>query len=288
MSEYILLLLGAASVGLGVVFGYLARQNIARFQVGSIEETLRKRLSEAQQESQKITLEAKKKAVEILDSARKNIEEKEREIGDLQRKLERRQGILDQKIIDLRKREKDFQKDKGRVMELKERMEETLKKKEEELEKISGLSKDKAREELFLEIEKGYKKDLQEKMSKLEKEGEERFERKAKEILASTVQRLAVPSILEHTTTSVSLPDDEIKGRIIGKEGRNIKAFESATGVELIVDETPGVVLLSSFDPLRREVAKIALQELVRDARIQPTRIEETVEKIEKEMGGKK
>lgn len=287
MSEYLLLILGAASLGIGAILGYFARQSIARFQAGSIEENLQKRLREARVEAQDIIIKAKNRAVKILDSAQKAISEKEKEVNILQRQLERKRGILEQKLLDSKKESKQVKEETQKIEELRTKAEEFLRKRKEELEKISGVSADRAREELLREIEREYKKEIQEKILKLEKEGEKSLKEKAKEILAFVIQRSISPTISEFTTTSVSLPDDEIKGRIIGKEGRNIKAFENATGVELIVDETPNVVFLSSFDPLRREVAKISLQTLIKDGRIQPGRIEETVEKIKKEMPGR-
>jgi len=287
MSEYLLLILGAASLGIGAILGYFARQSIARFQAGSIEENLQKRLREARVEAQDIIIKAKNRAVKILDSAQKAISEKEKEVNILQRQLERKRGILEQRLLDSKKESKQVKEETQKIEELRTKAEEFLRKRKEELEKISGVSADRAREELLREIEREYKKEIQEKILKLEKEGEKSLKEKAKEILAFVIQRSISPTISEFTTTSVSLPDDEIKGRIIGKEGRNIKAFENATGVELIVDETPNVVFLSSFDPLRREVAKISLQTLIKDGRIQPGRIEETVEKIKKEMPGR-
>jgi len=284
MSEYLLLILGAASLGMGAILGYFTRQNIARFQAGSIEENLQKRLREARADGQDIIIKAKNRAVKILDSAQKAISERETEVNIFQRQLERKRGILEQKLIDSKRESKIAREEMKKVEELKAKAGELLKQRKEGLEKIGGISAAKAKEELLKEIEREYKREIQEKILKLEKEGERIVKEKAKEILAFVVQRSVTSAISEFTTTSISLPDDEIKGRIIGKEGRNIKAFESATGVELLVDETPNVVFLSSFDPLRREIAKVALQTLIKDGRIQPGRIEETVEKVKKEI----
>lgn len=284
MSEYLLLILGAASLGIGTIIGYLTRQNIAKFQAGSIEETLQKRLREAKVEGQDIIIKAKNKASKILDSTKKAIVKREDEINSLQRQLERQKGALGQKMTDFRKKEARIREETEKIGGLKAKAEELFEQRKEVLEKVSGINADKAKEELLRDIEREHQKDIKEKMSKLEKEGERRLEKKGKEILAFVVQRAVSPSISEFTTTSVPLPDDEIKGRIIGKEGRNIKAFENATGVELLVDETPDTVFLSSFDPLRREIANVALKRLIKDSRIQPVRIEETVEKVKKEI----
>lgn len=284
MSEYLLLILGALALALGAVLGYFTRQNIAKYQKGSAEERVQKKLSEAKQEANNIVLEAKRKAMEISEEAKKSAEQKNKEINQLKNRLERKQGILDQKISDHNNKEAELQQSKEEVENTKEKIKEIKEKKESELEEIGNVSKEDARKEIFKEAEQESKKEIEEKISRMEKEGEERFQSKAKEILAFAVQRSVPSSVSELTTTSISLSDDEVKGRIIGKEGRNIRAFEQVTGVELMVDDSPGVVFLSSFDPMRREVAKIALQKLIKDSRIQPARIEKIVRETEEEI----
>lgn len=284
MTEYILLLIGVASLGTGAVLGYFTRQNIAKFQAGSIEGRLQQKLGESKRQAENIVLEAKKKALSITDTAKKEIIRKEENLADLEKRLERKQGILEQKSLDFRRQEKEVRDGKEEIEGLKKRAADLISQKNDELEKIAGISKEEAKNTIIKESENEYKKEIEQKISKLEKEGEEKFNQKLKEILAFAVQRGTSSILSDLTVSSISIPDDEIKGRIIGKEGRNIKAFENATGVELIVDETPNVVFLSSFDPLRREVAKIALGELVKDGRIQPARIEDIVKKIEDQM----
>lgn len=284
MSEIILIIFGAGAICFGAILGYFTRQSIAKYQAGSAEEKAQKVLSNAKQEAEKILLDAKKNAFSTLQEAKKKIEEKENSLLEAEKKIAREKGILEQKNLELRRREREVVKEKERLEEIKEKIEEIGKKKIKELEKISGLSKDEAREQLLKEIEREYKEELEKKMSLLEKENKEKIDQKAREILAFAVQRGVALNLEDLTTIPISIPDDEIKGRIIGKEGRNIRAFENATGTEIIVDETPNVVFLSSFDPLRREIAKIALQELIRDGRIQPTRIEEIVKKIEEQI----
>lgn len=284
MSEYILLILGAACLAIGAVLGYLVRQNIAKFQSGSVEQTIQKKLTEARTEAKNIILEAKKKAFSVTEEARKSLEKREKEIANFERQLERKQGILEQKLIDFEEQQKALQRSKREILRLRQEAEEIINQKKQELEKISGLSQEEAKKEILNEVEKEYQKEFQQKLSKLEQRGEENLQARAKEILASVVQKMASSSLPELTTTSVSLPDEEIKGRIIGKEGRNIKAFEEATNVELIVDETPNVVFLSSFDPMRREIARLALEKLIKDGRIQPSRIETVVKEIQEKM----
>lgn len=284
MTEYILLILGAASLGVGAVLGYFTRQSVAKFQAGSIERTIQEKLSEAKTEAQNIILDAKKKAFSLSEQTRKKIEDRERELMVLERQLERRQGILDQKIADFEEKEKNLLREKRELARLRGEIDKIISQKKQELERISGISKEEAKKEIFAETQKEYQKEFEQKLSRLEKEGEEKIQQRAKEVLSFAVQRLPSSSITELTTTIVSLPDDEIKGRIIGKEGRNIKAFEEAIGVELMVDETPNVVFLSSFDPLRREIAKIALERLIKDGRIQPSRIEEIVKDVQEKI----
>lgn len=282
--DYILLILGPGSIIIGAILGYFVRRSIAKFQIGSLEQTLQKRISEAKTGAQNIILEAKKKAFLILEETRAKIENKEDRLNIFDKQLERKRGILEQKIIDFRKREKIIREKEEGISAIEEEAKKMADKRKKELEKITGISTEEAKKQIILEAEKDYQNEIQEKLSKLEREGEERFEKKAKEILAFSVQRAVVHSLREYTTVTVSLPDDEIKGRIIGKEGRNIKAFENSSGVEVVVDETPGVVFLSSFDPMRREIAKVALERLIRDSRIQPSRIEEIIKKVEEEM----
>jgi len=198
--------------------------------------------------------------------------------------LLKRENVLDQKLSDFEQKQKEFQEKVERLKEIKESLESLKAEGLENLERISGLSRVEARTELLASLEKEYQKDLLEKLRKLEQEGEARFEKKAKEILTAAVQKFALSQVQEITTTTVSLPNEEIKGRIIGKEGRNIRALESLTGVELVVDETPETVVISGFDPIRRQVAKVALEKLIQDGRIQPARIEEKVEEAQREI----
>jgi ribonuclease Y len=156
--------------------------------------------------------------------------------------------------------------------------------KKTELEKIAKLTEGEAKEELLKDIEKKYEEDILIKIQKLENSNEEKLDLRAKDILATSIQRLAVSTASDFMTTTVAIPNNEIKGKIIGKEGRNIRAFERVAGVELIVDDTPGSIVISSFDPVRRQVARVALENLILDGRIQPAKIEELVEKAKEEI----
>jgi len=271
-------------IALSFVLGYVLRQEIVKRNVQSLENKTREKLLKAKEEAEKILLEARQKANELLEEKRKELETSEKRILEMQRLLVEREKKLIEKENLQEEREKELQKKEGF---LKER-EESLKKIEEEkkkyLEEISRLSEKEAKEQLFGMIEKMYQQDFLERINRLKKQYQDQYEKKAKEILATCIERLALFQVQNLTTTVLPLPSEEIKGRIIGKEGRNIRTFENLTGVNLILDETPETVVISSFNPLRRHIAKRALEKLIQDGRIQPARIEEIVKETEKEV----
>lgn len=287
MNQIILLFVGIVSLIIGSVLGYYARQSIARKRAGTLEQRLQKKVSQAKNEAQSILDEAKRKASVFLEKTRKGAEERQRELLKSEQLLLKRETGLDDKFSLLGEKEKEFELKVGKLKQIKENLEGLKEEALKKLEKISGFSKEGAKKELFKNLEKEYQAEILEKIRKLEKGGSEQFEKKAMEILATVIQRCTISQAQELTTTTVSLPSDEIKGRIIGKEGRNIKALEKLTGVEVIVDDTPEAVVISGFDPIRRQIAKIALEKLIADGRIQPARIEEQVQKAETEIGKK-
>ncbi len=284
MEEIILLLTGTAALFAGAALGYFARQSIAKRDHRALETKVQKRIDSARKSSKEIIVKAKKKAAEMVEEARKETEEKTDELFKREKFLLKRENTLDQKVTAHEKREKVFNQKIKRLRELKAEVDEMQKKAEEELTKISGFSKEEAKQELYKAMEKEHEADILERINKLEREGEDRYLVRAKEILSSVIQKYSSSQVQDLTTTNVGLPDDDIKGRIIGKEGRNIKTLEKLTGAEVVVDDTPGTVIISSFDPVRRQIAKIALEKLIFDGRIQPARIEEMVEKAEEEV----
>ena len=284
MNLFILLIIGIICLWVGSILGYYARRSLAKKQIGSLEIKIQKRLSQAKSEAEKIQLEAQQKADEIIEKARNEEKLRRQELLKTEKLLLRRERLLQAKIADNEEREKEIFKKAEEIKALKKNLEEMRAEETKRLEKISGLSKDKARQELLSIVEKEHQKEVLDKMVKLEREGQEKTEEKAKEVIATAIQRYSLPLTQELTTTTINLPSDKIKGRIIGKEGRNIRAFEKATGVEVIVDETPEVVILSSFSPLRRHIAKLAMSKLIEDGRIQPARIEEVVKRTEEEV----
>jgi len=284
MNQFIPLFVAFFALIIGVTLGYYTRQSIARKQAGTIEQKLAKKIEEAKIGIQKLQNEAKEKATKILERIQKEEEERRKELFRAEQILLKRENFLNEKLSNLEQKEIEFQTKANQLKEIKDSIEELRQKALDDLEKISGFSKDEAKKELLISLEKDYQKEILERLKKLEEEGEEKYEKRAKEILAQAIQKYGASQAQEITTTTLVLPSDEIKGRIIGKEGRNIKTLEKLTGVEIIIDETPEAVVISGFDPTRRQIAKIALEKLIQDGRIQPARIEEMVEKAEKEI----
>lgn len=284
MSIFVVLGIGIASLMGGSILGYLARQTVAKRKVDTLEATLHKKLSDAQKRADEIVKKAKQKGRGIIEKAEEEGEERKEELLKTQRFLRKKEDKLDQRSEDILEREKKIKTKVEKLKKAKEVIEKLREEEKEKLERVSKLSKEEAKEELLERVEKEYEADLLAIIRKLEREGEERYEARAKEILASAIQRYALPQAQDITTSTLSLPDDDIKGRIIGKGGRNIRLLEKLTGTEVVVDETPETVMISSFNPTRRQVAKLALRRLIKDGRIQPAKIEEEVEKAEADI----
>jgi len=281
------LIIGAFALAAGAALGYLIRQLLATRNTSSIEATIKRQLEESKTQTKEALLEAKDKAVKILEDAKNQ----ERERLGLLARQEDRLNIqfkkIEQKENELESGKKDLERQADQIKTIRQETDALKKKSEEIVEQVSGLNREEAKAKLFSQIEEDSRNELMAGVKKLEKNRIEELEKKAREIMTTAVQRYARSHISEITTSTVSLPSDELKGRIIGKEGRNIRALERLTGVEIIVDETPESITLSSFDPLRREIAKIALLKLMSDGRIQPAKIEEKVEEAKKEISKK-
>ena len=281
--ETVLLLAGAAGLT-GIAVGYFLRVLLTMGKKGSVEMEIKQMILAAKEESTKITDEAAKKAEERLIELREEEKTREGEFKKTEERLIKKESFLDDRQREL---DKEAEKVKNKIEEadkVREHAETLEKEKEAELERISELTVEGAKDELLKDVEKRYEEDLMVRMQKLEMNSAEKLDRKAKDILAASIQRLASSTAAEIMTTTVSIPNDEIKGKVIGKEGRNIRAFERAAGVELIVDDTPGSIIISSFDPIRRQIARVALENLILDGRIQPAKIEEMLEKAKTEI----
>jgi len=269
---------------IGVFLGYYARQSLVKKRKGTIEAKLEKKIKDTKEEAERIIKEAKAKADEILNKAQEEFRQRREELLQTERVLLKREQALDQKILQQEQREKEFEEKVQKLKEIKDNLVKEREELERKLERLARMTEKEAREELLKQIEKEYEKDIVDRIQKIQKEGEEKYTQKAKEILSLAIQRYAASQAQEITTSIVNLPSEDIKGRIIGKEGRNIKVFEELTGVEVLVDETPDSVVISCFHPVRREIARVALENLIKDGRIQPARIEEFVQKAREEV----
>lgn len=268
----------------GIAVGYMLRRTIAIKQADDAERKSRDLVYAAKEEQKKILLSARDSALKIIDDAKKEENVRRQEIGRLRERLEKREEIFDKKFIEIERKEKEIQRGNEEVLKIREEIKGIRKDQVEKLEKIASLTKERAKDILLDLVEKESGEDLMVRIRKLEQENSDVIEKKAKEFLTSAIERCASSHAAETTTTSVSLPSDEMKGRIIGREGRNIRTIEQMTGVEIIIDDTPGAILISGFSPIRRNVAKIALEKLIKDGRIHPGRIEEAVEAAKKEL----
>lgn len=262
----------------GIAIGYYLRLIISLGKKGSMELEIKEMLLTAKEEAKKITSEAESKAKKMADEARSEIREKEEKIQHSETRIIKKEDLLDKRQEDIDKEVEAIKEKITEIKAIKERAEKLEQDKSKELEKVAGMNTDDARQMLIKSVERNAEQDLLLRIQKLEQNGEEVLEKKAQDILATSIQRLANSVASDIMSTSITIPSDDLKGKIIGKEGRNIKAFERMTGVEVIVDDTPGTIIISSFDPVRRHVAKVALEELIKDGRIQPAKIEKAVE----------
>ncbi len=268
----------------GAIAGFGANAVITKRKLGTAQDQAEKELAKAKREAAKVLDDARGEAGKLREEARKEEQSRRKEFKDIEQRLVGREEALDRKLDELDKRSEKLRKGEAEVEELKEEIRAIRTRQQEKLEKIAKLSRDEAAEKLMQMTERDIKNDLTGLVSKLQTEAKEQAEERAGAIIVGAMERMASEVTAERTITSVKLEDEEMKGRIIGKEGRNIQALQRATGVDIMVDDTPGYIVLSSFDPVRREIARQALEMLMKDGRIHPGRIEEVVEKAQKNV----
>ncbi|HVV25697.1 MAG TPA: ribonuclease Y [Candidatus Saccharimonadales bacterium] len=271
-----------AIVGLAAGFG--ANMAVNKQRASSAEAKAEKELQKAKKEADKLVDQAREEANKAVEETRKEEQARRRELKDLEKRLVTREEALDKKLDELDKRNEKLRKGEDEVEELKNEVRDIRKKQQEKLEKIAKLTKADAADKLMQMTERDIKQDLLGLITKLQNEARDNAEEQAALVITTAMERMASEVTAERTVTSIKLEDEEMKGRIIGKEGRNIQALQRATGVDILVDDTPGYVVLSSFDPVRREVARQALEMLMKDGRIHPGRIEEVVAKAQKQV----
>lgn len=268
----------------GLAAGYFVRQQLAAKGTKSAEESAKNKAAEAQKEADKLIADAKLKAVSIVEEGQKTEKERKQKLDQIEERLLKREEALSAQLLNLTTRETKLNDELKKVDQIKAEAEANHKKTIEHLEKITGMRADEAKAMIIKDIQERYKADMVATIQKVERERRDEVEKKASEIITTALMRYARGHVADVTTSVFHLPSEDIKGKIIGREGRNIKALERATGVEIVVDETPEAIILSSFDPLRREIARMTLEKMIKDGRIQPARIEETVEQCKQEL----
>jgi ribonuclease Y len=279
---------GVLILAIGLLIGYAYRKNVAEAKVAKAEDAVKQLYEEARVKAadikKEMILEAKEEAIKTRTETERENRERRAELQRTERRLFQREESLDKKMEGLEQREKELAKRENGVEKAEADVAALHDQQLAELERISGLSMDAAREILLENVEREARHDAALLIREIEAKTKEEADKRARNIVALAIQRCAADHVAETTVSVVPLPNDEMKGRIIGREGRNIRALETATGVDLIIDDTPEAVILSGFDPVRREIARITLEKLILDGRIHPARIEETVEKARKEV----
>ena len=269
---------------MGGVIGYFSRQFFAKKQVESAEAKVGKIFSDAKDKAGETVLEAQNKAVKILEDAKADESERVRQIARNEERVAKKEDALDKKSTDIDKQKEGLQEKSKQIMSIKEEVEKIKEEQLEKLQKIAELDQEKARAIIIDRVEKTHQEEILKRIKILEAEGIEEVTKKANNIIVQAIQKYSGTHTAETTTSTVEIPSDEMKGRIIGREGRNIRTLEQLTGVEVIIDDTPETIIISGFDPIRRQVAKLSLEKLISDGRIHPARIEEVVDETKKEI----
>ena len=276
------------ALAIGALIGYIYRKNVGEKAIGSAEQKARNLILDAENKSETMKketiLEAKEEAHRVRSEAERDARERRIEIQRSERRLIQKEESLDKKIENIEKKEESITQKEQILINKQKELDGFISKQMEELERISGYTAEEAKAILLANTEKEIRHEASIMIKEIEGKAKEEAEKRAKNIITGAIQRCAADHVAESTVSVVALPNDEMKGRIIGREGRNIRTIETLTGVDLIIDDTPEAVILSGFDPVRREVARIALEKLIVDGRIHPARIEEMVEKAEKEV----
>lgn len=284
MENLIFIITLAIAAPLGMVIGYFGRKQMAARETDSAEAKAENLINEAKAKHKEFILQAKDKALKIIDTAKQEEAERRTEINSFQKRLETREARFDQKLLELENQQQRLRDKAEQIEQIKNEIQQIKKEQLLKLEQIANLSQEEGKKVLLENLEEEMKDNLVQRLKKLEEENQKELENRTRTLLSTVIQRYAASHVAETTTTTVSLPNDEMKGRIIGKEGRNIKTIEQLTGVEIIVDDTPEAIVVSGFSPIRRHLAKRALDKLIADGRIHPTRIENAIAESKKEL----
>ena len=288
MEVWLVVLLLVVTAVICISVGYIYRRHIAEAKVEKAEDAVKRLIVDAQKKAEAVkketVLEAKEEIHALRTEFDRESKERRNEIQRVERRLVQREETLDKKVANVEAKEEQVNKRLKEITKRKEEIDQTFADQIEQLEKISGMTSDDAKNLLLEKVEQETRRDMAIYVREIEGRAKEDADKKSREIIANAIQKYAADHVAENTVSVVSLPNDEMKGRIIGREGRNIRALETATGIDLIIDDTPEAVILSGFDPIRREIARISLEKLIIDGRIHPARIEEMVKKARKEV----
>ncbi len=288
MSPIIAIILIIVALAIGMAAGFLYRQNVTEKKIGRTEEYANNLLAEAthkaEEKKKEAILEAKEEVIRLRSELDKEVRDRRNEVSKQERRLNQREETLDKKLDNLEAREESLNEKYKEAERIEAEAQKLHDQQQSELERISNMTMEEAKDVLISRIQKDAYHDAAVMVRDIESRAKEEADKKARNIISLAIQKCAADQVAETTVSVVALPNDDMKGRIIGREGRNIRALETATGVDLIIDDTPEAVIISGFDPVRREVARIALEKLIMDGRIHPARIEEMVEKARKEV----
>ena len=288
MAGIMMVIVCIALVIIGLILGWTIRWLYARFQLSASEQraerVLQEAIKEAEAQKKDILLEAKEQLIRERNQQERENRERRSDLQRMERRLTQKEEQLDKRLELAEKNEKQLVERKDALDEREKVLDGEEERYKEELERISGLTQAQAKDLIIQSLANEAKKDAQVLINRIEDEANLTAEKKARDILVTTIQRLTTETTSDITVSTVSLPSDEMKGRIIGREGRNIRALETLTGVDIIIDDTPEAVVISCFDPVRKEIARIALERLILDGRIHPARIEEIVQKVTREI----
>ncbi len=284
----LIVLFALAGGGAGYVYGHKAGKSEAEKDIGDAKEYAKKTLEEAQRRASEVkkekVLEAKEEILRLKAELDNETRSRRAELQRNERRVNQREETLDKKLDNLEKREEAINRKAEQTQALYDEAEELRDKQVKELERVAGMTQDEAEQMIISRVQKDAYHDAAAMVREIEAKAKDEGEKKARNIIALAIQKCAADHVAETTVSVINLPNDDMKGRIIGREGRNIRALETATGVDLIIDDTPEAVIVSAFDPVRREIARIAIEKLIQDGRIHPARIEEMVEKAKKEV----
>ncbi|MGN0710840.1 MAG: ribonuclease Y [Anaerovoracaceae bacterium] len=288
MNVIVAVIIALVALAIGILVGYIIRKSVGEKAIGSAEQKARNLILDAENKSEtikkEITLEAKEEAHKMRSEIEREVRERRAEMQKAEKRLFQKEENFDKKSENLEKREEGIAKKEQALLDKQSELDSFIEKQVQELERISGYTAEEAKAILLANVEKDIRVEASLMIKEIESKAKEEADKKAKEIITGAIQRCAADHVAESTVSVVALPNDEMKGRIIGREGRNIRAIETLTGIDLIIDDTPEAVILSGFDPVKREIARVALEKLIVDGRIHPARIEEMVEKAEKEV----